>query len=73
MLFLVEFSTTILNFFSFLILEKYRSSNASRRHSSAILFACRALDVFDDLLARALRCFSHRPLLGGYNERQPLS
>ena len=32
-----------------------------------------ALDVFDDLLAGALRCLSHRPLLGGYDEQQTLS
>ena len=32
-----------------------------------------ALDVFNDLLARALRCLSHRPLLSGYDEQQTLS
>ncbi|TQV65957.1 IS66 family insertion sequence element accessory protein TnpB [Aliiroseovarius halocynthiae] len=32
-----------------------------------------AFDIFDDLLARALRCLSHRPLLGGYDEQQTLS
>jgi len=31
------------------------------------------LDIFDDLLARALRCLSHHPLLGGYDEQQTLS
>ena len=25
-----------------------------------------ALDIFDDLLAKAIRCLSHRPLLSGY-------
>jgi hypothetical protein len=38
-----------------------------------ILLAHGALDVFDDLLARALRCLSHRPLLGGCDEQQTLS
>ncbi|GAA6177670.1 hypothetical protein [Sulfitobacter pacificus] len=28
-----------------------------------------ALDVFDDLLAWALLCLSHRPLLSGYDEQ----
>jgi len=37
------------------------------------VFAGRAFDVFDDLLARAFRCLSHRPLLGGYDEQQTLS
>ena len=37
------------------------------------MFARGALDVFDDLLARAFRCLSHRPLLGGYDEQQTLS
>jgi len=32
------------------------------------MFACRPLDVFDDLLDRALRCLSHRPLLSDYDE-----
>ena len=41
-----------------------------------ILFACRPLDVFDDLLARDFACsgsLSHRPLLGGYDEPETLS
>jgi hypothetical protein len=38
-----------------------------------IVFARGAFDGFDDLLARALRCLSHRPLLGGYDEQQTLS
>ena len=29
------------------------------------MFARGALDVFDDLLAKALRCLSYRPLLSG--------
>ncbi|SMP14084.1 hypothetical protein [Shimia sagamensis] len=33
-----------------------------------ILFACGPLEALDDLLAGALRCISHRPLLGGYDE-----
>ena len=37
------------------------------------MLAGRPLDVFDDLLARALLCLSHRPLLGGYDEQQTLS
>ena len=37
------------------------------------MLACRTLDVFDDLLARRLRCLSHLPLLGGYGEQQTLS
>jgi hypothetical protein len=37
------------------------------------VFAGRSLDVFDDLLARALRCLSHLPLLSGYDEQQTLS
>ena len=32
-----------------------------------------ALDVFDDLLAGALRCRSLRPLFGGYDEQHTLS
>jgi hypothetical protein len=39
----------------------------------SIPFARGAFDVFDDLLARALRCLSHRPLLSGYDEQQTLS
>jgi len=30
-------------------------------------------DVFDDLLARALRCLSHRPLLSDYDQPETLS
>lgn len=30
-------------------------------------------DFFDDLLAGALRCLSHRPLLSGYDEPATLS
>ena len=37
------------------------------------MFARGALDIFDDLFARALRRLSHRPLLGGYDEQQTLS
>ncbi len=37
------------------------------------MFAGRSLDVFEDLLARALRCLSHRPLIGGHDEQQKLS
>jgi hypothetical protein len=37
------------------------------------MFAGRPLDILDDLLAGALRCLSHRPLLGGYDEQQTLS
>ena len=33
----------------------------------------RSIDVFDDLLAGALRCLSHRPLLSDYDEQQTLS
>ena len=40
---------------------------------AGVLLTRRALDVFDDLLASALRCLSHRPLLGGYDEQQTLS
>jgi len=32
-----------------------------------------ALDIFDDLLAGAFRCLSHRSLLSGYDEQQTLS
>ena len=32
-----------------------------------------AFDLLDDLLAGALRCLSHRPLLSGYDEQQTLS
>ena len=32
-----------------------------------------ALEIFDDLLARALRCLSHRPLLSGNDEPETLS
>ena len=31
------------------------------------------IDIFDDLLARALRRLSHRPLLSAYDEQQTLS
>ena len=31
-----------------------------------------ARDVLNDLLAGALRCLSHRPLLSGYDEQQTL-
>ncbi len=56
-------------------------SNRSRRNrhilvmspESRILLARGALDVFDDLLGRARRCLSHRPLLSGYDEQQNLS
>jgi len=37
------------------------------------MFAGRPLDVFDDLLVRALRCLSHRPLLSDYDEPRTLS
>ena len=30
-----------------------------------------AFDALDDPLAEALRCLSHRPRLGGYNEHHP--
>ena len=40
---------------------------------SQVLIARHALDVFDDLLARAPRCLSHRPLLSGYDEQQTLA
>ena len=33
----------------------------------------RTLDIFDDLLARALRGLSHRSLLSGYDESRTLS
>ncbi|GEM_PF-3299725 len=36
------------------------------------VFKGRPLDVFDDLLARALRCLSHRPLLSDYDEPETL-
>jgi hypothetical protein len=37
------------------------------------MFARGAFDVFDDFLAGAFRCLSHRPLLSGYDEQQTLS
>ena len=40
---------------------------------AGILLARGALDVFDDLLAGALTCLSHRPLLSGYDEPETLS
>jgi len=40
---------------------------------AGILLAGRPLDIFGDLLARALRCLSHRPFFDGYEEQQTLS
>ena len=40
---------------------------------AGILFARGPFDVLDDLLARAVRCLSHRPLLRGYDEPKTLS
>ena len=37
-----------------------------------ILFARGTFDVFDDLLAGALCCLSHFPLLSGYDETETL-
>lgn len=42
-------------------------------HFGGILLPRGALDVVDDLLARALGCRSHRPFLGGHNEPETLS
>ena len=36
-------------------------------------FARRALDIFDDRLAGAFGCLSHRSLLSGYDEQQTFS
>ena len=41
-------------------------------HVTAVA-TCHWRDIFDDLLARALRCLSHRPLLSGYDEPETLS
>ena len=38
-----------------------------------IILARSAFDIFDDVLARALRCFSHLPLLSDYDEKETLS
>jgi len=37
------------------------------------MFARGALDIFDDLLAGAFRCLSHRPLLSDFDEPETLS
>lgn len=37
------------------------------------MFAGRPLDVFDDLLASALRCLSRHPFFSGYDEPETLS
>lgn len=40
---------------------------------AGIPFARGAFDILDDLLAGALRCLSHLPRIGGYDEQQTLS
>ena len=47
--------------------------SSPRRPSRRILFAPRPCDVFDDLLAGALCCLSHLPLLRGYDEPETLT
>ncbi len=54
-------------------LKLSRFGLASFHLISCLLSARGPLDVFDDLLARALRCLSHRPLLSGYDEPETLS
>ena len=49
--------------------QRYEQGSSSARNTPSKPHP----DCFDDLLAGALRCLSHRPLLGGYDEPRTLS